>query len=144
RSFVPSEDGRVQAIFPGANNIADLHFHGTNVAAIVSSNAFFRAGVTSRVTLVGLKACTAGNSPSFDGTCPTSAVLNAILYAADQGLDVINLSLGGDFNRRDARAVPPLGFTPTFLALINPVFTYAYRQPSTERVAAGHGAPNWI
>ena len=144
RSFLPSEDTRVQAIFPGANNIADLHFHGTNVAAVVSSNAFFRAGVTSRVTLVGLKACTAGISPSFNGTCPTSAVLNAILYAADQGLDVINLSLGGDFNRRDARAVPQLDFTPSFLAVINSVFNYAYRKGTTVVVAAGNGDANGI
>ncbi|PYO45641.1 MAG: hypothetical protein DMD72_14740 [Gemmatimonadetes bacterium] len=144
RSFVPSEDARVQAVFPGANNIADLHFHGTNVAAIVSSNAFFRAGVTSRVTLVGLKACSAGTSPAFNGTCPTSAVLNAVLYAADQGLDVINLSLGGDFNRRDARAVPQLGFTPSFIAIINSVFNYAYGKGTTVVVAAGNGDENGV
>jgi lantibiotic leader peptide-processing serine protease len=144
KSFVPSEDARVQATFPGANNIADLHFHGTNVAAIVSSNAFFRAGVTSRVSLVGLKACTAGTSPDFLGLCPTSAVLGAVLYAADQGLDVINLSLGGDFNRRDARAVPQLGFTPSFLAIINSVFNYAYRKGTTVVVAAGNGDENGI
>ena len=139
KSFLPSEDAKVQALFPGANNIADLHFHGTNVAAIVSSNAFFRAGVTSKVTLVGLKVCTPGTSPNFLGSCPTSAVLNAILYAADKGLPVANMSLGGTFNRRDASARG--GFGPSFLATINSVFNYAHRQGLTIVVAAGNGDP---
>ena len=139
RSFLPSEDVKVQAIFPGANNIADLHFHGTNVAAIVASNAFFRAGVTSKVKLVGLKVCTPGTSPNFQGSCPTSAVLGAILYAADQGLDVINMSLGGTFNRRDGSARG--GFGPSFIATINSVFNYAHRQGTTVVVAAGNGDP---
>ncbi|HCU13101.1 MAG TPA: hypothetical protein DGB72_13335 [Gemmatimonadetes bacterium] len=139
KSFLPSEDVKVQTLFPGANNIADLHFHGTNVAAIVASNAFFRAGVTSKVKLVGLKVCTPGNSPNFLGSCPTSAVLNAILYAADQGLDVANMSLGGSFNRRDGSARG--GFAPSFIATINSVFNYAYRQGLTIVVAAGNGDP---
>jgi subtilisin family serine protease len=139
KSFLPTEDAHVQAIFPGANNIADLHFHGTNVAAIVSSNAFFRAGVTSKVRLVGLKVCTPGTSPNFTGSCPTSAVLDAILYAADQGLDVINMSLGGTFNRRDGSARG--GLEPSFIAIINSVFNYAYRKGTTVVVAAGNGDP---
>jgi len=143
RSFVPSEDARVQAIFPGANNIADLHFHGTNVAAIVSSNAFFRAGVTTRTSLVGLKACTAGTAANnFAGTCPTSAVLRSVLYAADSGLDIVNMSLGGSFNRRDARALPTV--SPSFIAVINSVFNYANRQGLTVVVAAGNGDANGV
>ncbi len=139
KSFVPSEDARVQATFPGANNIADLHYHGTNVAAIVSSNAFFLAGVTTKVTLVGLKACTAGTAPQFVGTCPTSAVLASVLYAVDSRLDVVNLSLGGHFNRRDVSARGGVG--PSFIATINSVFNYAFKKGTTVVVAAGNGDP---
>lgn len=138
RSFLSAtENARVQAIFPGANPIADLHFHGTHVAATVASNAFFRAGVTSGVTLVGLKVCAPGTAPLFQGSCPTSAVLGAILYAADQGLDVINMSLGGTFNRRDASARG--GFGPSFIATINSVFNYAFHKGTTVVVSAGNG-----
>jgi subtilisin family serine protease len=140
RSFLSAaENARVQTEFPGANPIADLHYHGTHVAATVVSNAYFRAGVTSGVTLVGLKVCAPGRAPAFQGACPTSAVLGAILYAADQGLDVINMSLGGAFNRRDASARG--GFGPSFIATINSVFNYAYHKGTTVVVAAGNGDP---
>lgn len=88
RSFVPSDDALVQRLFPGAHPIADLHYHGTHVGATVSSNAISAAGVTSGVTLVGLKVLNrSGNGNAF-------ATLDAIVYAADAGVDVINMSLG--------------------------------------------------
>ena len=144
KSFLGRADSlQVQANFPGAEYIADLHYHGTNVAAIVSSNAFFRAGVTSRVTLVALKVCTPGTvQDRFRGSCPTSAVLGAVLYAADKGLDVVNMSLGGSFNKRDFSARG--GFGPSFVATINSVFNYAHRQGLTVVVAAGNGDANNI
>lgn len=151
RSFLSAtENARVQAAFPGAHPIADLHYHGTHVAATVASNAYSRAGVTSGVTLVGLKVCAPGIPPStppgptppFTASCPTSAVLNAMLYAADQGVHVINMSLGGTFNRRDARAQPqavPQPFIPSFIATINRVFNYVHNKGTTVVVAAGNG-----
>ena len=140
RSFLSAtENARVQTAFPGAHPIADLNYHGTHVAATVSSNAYIYAGVTSGVTLVGLKVCTPGTaSNGFRGSCPTSGTLNAILYAADNGLDVINLSLGGRFNRRDASAQG--GFGPSFLATINQVFNYANRKGTAIVVSAGNDA----
>jgi subtilisin family serine protease len=143
RSFLSAtENARVEATFPGKNYhlIADLHYHGTHVAATVASNAYARAGVTSQVTLVGLKVCAPGSAPNFRGSCPTSAVLGAILYAADQGLDVINMSLGGTFNRRDASARG--GFGPSFIATINSVFNYAHIAGTTVVVSAGNGNPD--
>ncbi|HEX3533697.1 MAG TPA: S8 family serine peptidase [Gemmatimonadaceae bacterium] len=133
QSFLSAaQNARVEANFPGQNVkvFADLNGHGTHVAATVSSNAFWFAGVTSKATLVALKVCTP------EGSCPTSSVLNAILYASDKGLDVVNMSLGGAFNRRDASARG--GFGPSFLATINSVFNYAYRSGTTVVVAAGN------
>ena len=136
QSFLSAaENARVEANFPGKHVqlFADLNGHGTHVAATVSSNAFWFAGVTSKVTLVALRVCTP------EGSCPTSSVLNAILYASDRGLDVVNMSLGGTFNRRDGSARG--GFGPSFLATINSVFNYAYRSGTTVVVAAGNGDP---
>lgn len=132
RSFVPSDDAAVQALFPGAHPIADLHYHGTHVGATVASNAIAAAGVTSGVTLVGIKVC------NRNGSCPTSGVLQGILYAADQGLAVANLSLGGTFMRKDASAKGGNG--PSFIATINKVYTYANRKKTVMVVSAGNSA----
>ena len=43
KSFIPSDDAIVAVLFPTRNPITDLHFHGTHVAATVSSNALAAA-----------------------------------------------------------------------------------------------------
>lgn len=140
RSFLSSaENARVQAAFPGANPIADLNYHGTHVAATVASNAYINAGVTSNVTLVGLKVCSPGTSENdFRGSCPTSGTLAAILYAADQGIPIINMSLGGAFLRRQASARG--GDGPSFIATINQVMNYAKAKGTSIVVSAGNSA----
>lgn len=140
RSFLSSaENARVQATWPGAHPIADLHYHGTHVGATVASNAYVAAGVTSKVTLVGLKVCTPGTPANgFRGTCPTNGTLAAILYAADNGIPVINMSLGGWFYRTNASARG--GDGPSFLATINRVMAYANQKGTTVVVAAGNDA----
>jgi subtilisin family serine protease len=130
KSFVPSDDALVAAFFPGAHPIADLHYHGTHVGATVSSNAVAAAGVTSGTTLIGVKVC------NVNGSCPTSAVLAGVVYAADVGAHVANLSVGGRFNRRDASAQGGNG--PSFLAIINKAFNYAYTNGTQMVVSAGN------
>jgi subtilisin family serine protease len=131
-SFVPSDDALVQTFFPGAHPIADLHYHGTHVGSTVSSNALAAAGVTSGVTLVGIKVC------NVNGSCPTSGVLQGVLYAADLGLPVANMSLGGTFLRKDASAKGGNG--PSFIATINKVFNYAHHKGTQVIVSAGNSA----
>lgn len=146
-----TENKRVQASFPGAHPVADLHYHGTHVGATVASNAIAAAGVTSRVTLVGIKVCAPGEAnpppppvttpptpptPPWQASCPISAVIAGILYAADKDLDVINLSLGGNFFRRNASASGGNG--PSFIATINSVYNYANKKGTTVVVAAGN------
>ena len=131
-SFVPSDDAVVASMFPGAHPIADLHYHGTHVGATVSSNALAAAGVTSGVRLVGIKVC------NRNGSCPTSGVLRGVIYAADQGLAVANLSLGGSFQRREASARGGNG--PSFIATINKVYNYANRKNTLVVVSAGNSA----
>jgi lantibiotic leader peptide-processing serine protease len=138
KSFLSAaENARVQVANPGAHEVADLHYHGTHVGSTVASNGYLAAGVTSGIQLVGLKVCTPGTPANgFNASCPTSGTLAAILYAADNGIPIINMSLGGSFNRRAASAQG--GFGPSFLATINQVFNYAHRKGTTVVVSAGN------
>ena len=140
RSFLSAaENARVQQAWPGAHEVADLHYHGTHVASTIVSNAWLAAGITSRATIVGLKVCTPGNAANgFRGTCPTSGVLAALLYAADNDIQIVNMSIGGVFNRRDASAQGGVG--PSFLATLNQVFSYVHRKGTTVVVSAGNSA----
>lgn len=125
KSFVPSDDPIVQALFPGAHPVADLQYHGTHVGATVASNAIAAAGVTSRVTLVGLKVL------NRNGSGNTYSTLDAIVYAADIGLDVINLSLG-------IRNPLPRSTFGWFNEMVNRASTYAHANGVTMIVSAGN------
>lgn len=140
RSFLSAASNQqVQTLYPGAHPVADLNYHGTHVAATIASNGLAAAGVTSATTLVGLKVCTPGSAANgFRGSCPTSGTLSAILYAADNGIPIINMSLGGTFLRRQAAARGGNG--PSFLATINQVFNYASRNGTMIVVSAGNSA----
>lgn len=122
-SFIPGDDAIVASLFPGFHPVTDLRYHGTHVAATISSNALAAAGVTSRTTLVGVKVL------AYTGSGPLSAILNGVYHAADQNVDVINLSLGGAFSKAG---------NGVFLGMINKAFNYAYRKGALVVVAAGN------
>jgi len=108
KSFMPVEDTIVQRLFPGAPLYTDLDGHGTNVASQVSSNAINFAGVTSQTKLVSLKACTIlpvnpADTVTAPGYCSTSAVFAALAYAVENNIDLVNMSLGGGFMKRDCQ-----------------------------------------
>ncbi|MEO8577662.1 MAG: S8 family serine peptidase [Gemmatimonadales bacterium] len=140
RSFLSdAENARVTNTFGAGTPLwVDLYYHGSHVAATVASNAYIYAGVTSMTKLVALRVCTPGTSPAFRASCPTSAVLSAILYATDNNIPIVNMSLGGAFNRRDASARG--GFGPSFIATINQIMSYANRNGTTVVVSAGNSA----
>jgi len=125
KSFVPSDDALVAAQFPGRDPVTDLRYHGTHVAAIASSNAIAAAGVTSKVTLMGVKVL------NRNGTGPLSGILAGLLHAVDNGADVVNLSLGTTFQK---------GKNGQVVALLNRAVTYAHRQGATVVVSAGNDA----
>lgn len=110
----------------------DLLYHGTHVAATISSNASAAAGVTSRVRLIPVKVL--GYTRNAAGACGTAsgsldAVLAGVLHAADVDADVINMSLGGGFYKAG---------NGRFLGLINRTFNYAAQQGSVVVVSAGN------
>jgi subtilisin family serine protease len=125
RSFVAQDDSALAALYPGLHPISDLDGHGTNVALQVSSRGRHFAGVTSRTTLMGVKVC------SVYGYCGFGATLAGIAYAVDAGADVINMSLGGGFLKRDCAGC---------VAIVNRALRYAERAGVTVVVAAGNDA----
>ncbi|MGE5090876.1 MAG: S8 family serine peptidase [Bacillota bacterium] len=120
-----TEADTVEKYFPGRNPVADLHTHGTVVANAISSRGFILAGVTSHTTLVAVKVC------SYLDICPLSSVLAGVIYAADNGADVVNLSLSSAFSKAGS------GRT---VGLINRTFSYAQSKGTTIVVAAGNDA----
>ena len=124
-SFLPDEDALVQAFFPSKNLITDLQYHGTHVAATVVSNGIVGAGVTSKTKLMGVKVC------RVDRSCSFGAIISGVLYAADNGADVANLSLGGSF---------PKDAFGRFVGFINKTFNYANSKKMTVVVSAGNSA----
>lgn len=124
-SFVPSDDSLVAEYFPGKHPVTDLQYHGTHVAATVASNAVAAAGVTSQTTLIGVKVL------AVDGFGSFSAILAGIIWAADHDADVINMSLGGYFDRREARDL---------VRAIRRATKYAQKQGALIVVSAGNDA----
>ena len=125
-TFVPfTEADTVKKYFPTRAVFTDLFFHGTHTGATVSSNAVRLAGITSGTTLVAVKVC------GYINACPFSSILNGIVYAASQGADVVNMSLGGAFTKAG---------NGRFVGLLNKVFNFARSSGVTVVVSAGNSA----
>jgi len=76
----------------GSKGAADDHGHGTHVAGTIAQstgNGVGVAGMAPRAKILPLKVLSA------DGFGNSSAIADAIRYAADHGAKVLNLSLGG-------------------------------------------------
>ena len=122
-SFVASDNAITSTYFPTRNAISDYNGHGTNVATQISSKAVALAGVTSRTTLIGVKVLNAAGNGS------SSSILSGILWAADHGANVANMSLGGEFAKN---------VLPGFVSEMNRVFNYANQKGMLIVVAAGN------
>ena len=122
-----TEADTVARYFPGRQPFTDLFFHGTHTAATVSSNAVRAAGITSGTTLVAVKVC------GYINACPFSSILNGVIYAAQNGADVINMSLSGAFAKAG---------NGRFVGLLQKVFNFARSRGVTIVVSAGNAAAN--
>jgi subtilisin family serine protease len=124
---IASDDAILSGNFPSRHLVTDLNGHGTNVATQVSSKAFRLAGVTSKTTLMGVKVLGANGSGSFE------SVMSGILYAADNGADVANMSLGGGFSKSG---------NGWYIGFINRTFNYARQKGMLIIVSAGNAGTN--
>jgi hypothetical protein len=118
-----SDNAIAAKYFPARNNITDFNGHGTNVGEQVSSNAIVFAGVTSKTKLIGVKVL------GTNGYGWTDDILAGVLWAADHGADVANMSIGGEFSKSGSGR---------FVSLINRVFNYARQKNMLVVVAAGN------
>lgn len=126
-SFVPTDDAILAALFPGRNTVDDLGGHGTLTASQVSSNALVFAGVSSRTRLMGIKVL------GFNGSGSLGGILAGLIWAADHGADVANMSIGvtGSVDKAGAGQ---------FVGLVNRVFNYANRAGMVVVVSSGNDA----
>lgn len=76
------------------SNCQDQNGHGTHVAGIIAANGGADGlgiwGLASQTNVLAYKVC------RNDGTCWADDVASAINYAAQNGTNIISLSLGGD------------------------------------------------
>jgi lantibiotic leader peptide-processing serine protease len=109
--------------------IQDFNTHGTFVSSIISSNGIRIASVASDARLCAVKVLNAKGSGSF------ADVIAGILFAASEGADVINMSLGAYVDVRQP------GVHGLQLALQRAV-DFATQRGVVVVVAAGNGATN--
>jgi hypothetical protein len=121
----PADDTVRKYFFPSRKVFTDFNGHGTNVASQVSSKAGVFAGVTSKTTLIAVKVLGSNGVGTF------GQILSGVLYAADQGADVANMSLGGGFSKAG---------NGRLVGAINKVFDYAKQQGMLIVVSAGNSS----
>ena len=132
KSFVPGEGWDVS---PGIKN-----YHGTHVAGIIAAaqNGFGIIGVAPEAKLVAVKVLSGKN-----GFGKLSYLNEGIVYAADNGANVINMSLGGLLPSRSGYWNEN-GFYVTakmvgeILHATQRAVTYAYQKGATLVAAAGN------
>ena len=91
--FVPGRD-----FFGKDDHANDDNGHGTHIAGTVAettNNGIGVAGVAPEAAMMPIKVCGPGASPSNATICKPSAIADGVVWAVNNGADVINISLGG-------------------------------------------------
>ena len=119
--------------FPAASPVPFADEHGTHVAGIIGAegnNGIGVTGVSWDVQIMPLDVFNGAKGASDND------IINAIYYAANNGADVINMSLGQtveNANLSDYEFYDPYGYSSYYNAL-----TYAVSQGITVVIAAGN------
>ncbi|MCX6094767.1 MAG: S8 family serine peptidase [Candidatus Bipolaricaulota bacterium] len=131
KSYVPEEP-----------YIDDMHGHGSNVAGIIAAadNGVGVIGVAPNAEIVALKVLSGAGSGDFGW------MLEAILYAVECDVDIVNMSLGaymdkGGFYDEDGTWVAA-NEVAGFLNLVKKTVNYATQQGVLIIASAGNDAQN--
>ncbi|SRR5579863_174416 len=108
----------------------DVVSHGTFVSSLIATNSIGIAAVAPQAQLVMVRVLDDNGSGSF------FANLEGILYATDNNADVINMSLGGYFNRTSADDM-------SFIDVFQRVVDYAFQRGILLVAAAGNDSVNF-
>lgn len=138
-SFVPNEDWNIQ---PG------FYFnHGTHVAGIIAAADNQRGviGVAPKAEIVAVKVLS-----EYSGSGSFSGINAGIVYAANNGADVINMSLGATLNKNgkfydeDGNFVEkiPSKYIQEIIHAQQRAIDYAYKNGVTIVTSAGNSAMN--
>ncbi len=107
--------------------VMDQHFHGTHVSSTVVTNNITIAGIAPNITLVGVKVLSAAGTGLFEWA------ISGIMYGADHGLRVMNMSLGAEADPVDDAAL---------IESVRRAVQYAEKKGSIVVAAAGNDAKN--
>ena len=144
-SFVPGEDYDIADV--DENGDADYFNHGTHVAGIIAAadNSFGVIGVAPKAEIVAVKVLS-----EYDGSGDFSWINAGIVYAANNGAQVINMSLGGTFNRNgfyydenDVLQKVPAVYLQSLILAQQRAVNYAFRKGAVIVVSAGNGGSNF-
>lgn len=129
KSFVPNENWDVSP-GPESPGFPKGFYHGTHIAGIIAAaqNDWGIIGIAPKAELVAVKVLSENT-----GTGLLSYLNEAIVYAADNGADIINMSLGGYLPSRS-------GSVGEQLHVLQRAITYAYQKGATMVAAAGNSA----
>ncbi len=108
----------------------DLHGHGSHLAGIIVANAVSIAGINQSVTLLAVKVATRSGFASI------ATIADAIVYAANQEADVINMSFFKVVTRDDLKTAH---LRQTIMAATN----YAHSKGALLVASAGNSGINW-
>lgn len=139
RSFIAGEHWNIR---PG-----NYFNHGTHVAGTIAAaqNEFGVIGVAPEAELVAVKVLS-----EHSGSGPFSSINAGIVYAANSGADIINMSLGGTINRNgtfiDADGnvfkYPAVYYQDLILAQQRAI-DYAFKKGTTVIASAGNDGVNY-
>jgi subtilisin family serine protease len=108
----------------------DVVSHGTFVSSLIATNSRGIAGVAPQAQLVMVRVLDDNGQGSF------FANLEGILYATENNADVINMSLGGFFDRTSADDM-------SFVDVLQRVVDYAFQRGILLVAAAGNDGVNF-
>jgi|WetSurSiteA1Bulk_404760.scaffolds.fasta_scaffold00212_9 subtilisin family serine protease len=143
-SFVPGEDYDIDEY----NQDGDAVYfnHGTHVAGIIAAadNSYGVIGVAPYAEIVAVKVLS-----EYSGSGAFSWINAGIVYAANNGADVINMSLGATFDRNGFYVEDgvlykiPASYIQNFILAQQRAVNYAFKQGVLIVTSAGNGGSNF-